>query len=525
MKEKFGQYMTPKIITDFMVELINKDVHAKVLEPASGQGAFIESLKAAGFSDITAYEIDEEMIGEQQNILHQSFVSAEVEPVYDVVIGNPPYIRWKNLEAELKEELYENALFHKYLNSLNDYSAIFILKAVEALREEGELIFITPDYWMDTTHSLNMRNYLLEHGCMTDLYIFKEAKIFKNVTVSTMVFKYKKTKESYEQVQVHRYTKQKEPTKEIIDAMLGKAVHEDVEHSVIAPFEKDKKWVLAGEDDVAKIELYEQACSSRKSEADGNRQQADAEPVPDKLEDFCEIGNGMVSGLDKAFQIAPTEFLTETEMCNLIKVIKAKDLEGYRYKTCTDYIFANEIQTEEQLIRDCPNYYRLLSINRDALLKRYNYNRDIPYWAWVFLRNYNLFSAHDKKIFVPCKERISNKDYHRFTVVYGDIYPTQDVTAIIPKETTEESIEYICAMLNSKYVFSWVKHKGIVKGNIVEFSRAPLARIPYKKIDFDNPNEKALHDRITENVKAYLGSGEQKLLQEIEADIDKLIQG
>jgi adenine-specific DNA-methyltransferase len=97
-----------------------------------------------------------------------------------------------------------------------------------------------------------------------------------------------------------------------------------------------------------------------------------------------------------------------------------------------------------------------------------------------------LFKQEQDRIFVPCKERISHKDYFRFSYVSEGIFPTQDVTAIFLKSDTRESIYYILALLNSEYVFEWLKHKGVVKGNIVEFSEKPLASIPVKRIDWEN---------------------------------------
>ena len=122
------------------------------------------------------------------------------------------------------------------------------------------------------------------------------------------------------------------------------------------------------------------------------------------------------------------------------------------------------------------------------------------------MRSFNLFQQEQDRIFVPCKERISHKDYFRFSYVSEGIFPTQDVTAIFLKSDTKESIYYILALLNSDHVFEWLKHKGVVKGNIVEFSEKPLASIPVKRIDWENNQEVKLHDEITTSCKNYIAS-------------------
>jgi len=140
------------------------------------------------------------------------------------------------------------------------------------------------------------------------------------------------------------------------------------------------------------------------------------------------------------------------------------------------------------------------------------------------LRNLNLFNKNEKRIFVPCKERISNKNYFRFALVEAGIYPTQDVTAIFKKSNTKESIEYILDYLNQPFVFEWLKFNGIVKGNIVEFSEKPITSIPFKKIDWDNENEVFLHDSIREKTLIFLKNKSEKQLVEIKKMFSQLFE-
>ena len=65
------------------------------------------------------------------------------------------------------------------------------------------------------------------------------------------------------------------------------------------------------------------------------------------------------------------------------------------------------------------------------------------------MRSFKLFNTDKNRLFVPCKERISNKNYFRFAYVETGIFPTQDVTAIFKKERVKESLHYILAILNN----------------------------------------------------------------------------
>ena len=239
--------------------------------------------------------------------------------------------------------------------------------------------------------------------------------------------------------------------------------------------------------------------------------------------DICDIGNGLVSGLDKAFQLNG-EILTEKEKQNQLKVVKAKDLKPYFYENITNYIYLNEIDDEKNIINNFPNYYNKLSKFKDKLEKRYQYNKQIPYWKWVFLRNFNLFNSDKDRIFVPCKERISNKDYFRFAYAGTELFPTQDVTAIFKKEDIKESIFYILSFLNNYRVFQWLLHNGIVKGNIVEFSERPIASIPFRKIDWNNKTETRIHNNIVTLTKKYIKNHLDEDLENINNQFDKLLE-
>ena len=178
-KNKYGQYFTPEIVADFMLSLANIDKQSAVLEPACGKGVFLKLLEQKKYNNVTAYEIDSALAAEFEGIRYESFISAAIRKKFDLVIGNPPYIRWKNLEQELKDELACSHLWNEYFNSLCDYLYIFILKSIELLRENGQLIFICPEYWMNTTHSLGLRNFMIKNGYFEQIYHFNETPYFQ----------------------------------------------------------------------------------------------------------------------------------------------------------------------------------------------------------------------------------------------------------------------------------------------------------------------------------------------------------
>lgn len=513
--KNLGQYFTPEHVADFMIGLSSVPKNAKILEPACGEGIFLKLLEEKGYKDIVGYEVDETLRKiTKSKIIFESFVTADIKEKYDLVIGNPPYIRWKNLNQALKEELANNELWKKYFNSLCDYLCIFVLKSIELLKEDGELIFITPEYWINTKHAEILRSYLTKNGYFTEIVHFNETPIFDKVASSILIFKFIKSsdlKKRTQNIKVTKYLSTQRLTEETLSKIKNGISDKKIEVFERNQFGLNERWMLAPSKIGDKLKIYEDKCVVVVSSSLFGEEKKYI-----TLGDIADIGNGMVSGLDKAFQIPKETKLSAKEKHATISVLKAKNMERFLHGDITSYIFLNgDVKNEDDLKEKYPTFYELLRQFQEKLELRYSYNRKINYWEWVFLRSFNLFKQEKEKIFVPCKERISHKSYFRFSYVPSGIFPTQDVTAVFLKSEVKESIYYILALLNSEHVFEWLKHKGVVKGNIVEFSEKPLASIPVRLIDWENPKEVKLHEEIASSCKEYILTKNESALENL----------
>ena len=96
-----------------------------------------------------------------------------------------------------------------------------------------------------------------------------------------------------------------------------------------------------------------------------------------RIGDFCDIGNGMVSGLIKRFASRTFPCSTSEKRDALIHVYKAKDLRCFRNVSDSYYFFVKEDIDEETFANRYPNVYSRLIPYRDELSKRYSYGKRI----------------------------------------------------------------------------------------------------------------------------------------------------
>jgi len=508
-QKQLGQVFTPQVIARLMVNLSSQSTDAAVLEPAAGAGVFLDVLKERGFGDIAAYEIDQTVVPaiHSKDVTNRSFISAypgELNPEqFGLIIGNPPYVRWKNMSNAQQLELREHPLWTKHFNSLCDLLFYFIAASIELLEDNGELIFITPGFWMNTLHAKNLRKLLINQGRLQTMIEFGEAQLFPGVATDIIIFKFIKDTNNpmcskTTDLAVYQYQggKKIDLSKELI------LEQEQFKHSVHPTPDDQEPWVFLADALNKRLLRLEEAC-----EVNGRTQ---------TLADVAEIANGMVSGLDAAFRW-PAELPVEPAI--RIRVVKAKQIDFLKTSGESAYIWLEDITAEHELKREQPGLYKYLRPWRDRLQKRYDYGRGTKYWQWSLPRSLRLFQNGQRKILVPCKERLTNKERLRAAVVEARLMPTQDVAAIIPFAEIREEAEYFVGLLSSKAWYQWVSAKGLIRDGRAEFTEAPLARIPIKRIDWGDAQEVQIYQQIVELVKNH-----QNKPRDLER-LDDLVEG
>ncbi|WP_343219223.1 class I SAM-dependent methyltransferase [Campylobacter concisus] len=177
-----GQVPTPfHIVTDMMSLMKNS---GSILEPSCGDGAFLNQLPKHAIG----IEIDSNVI-KNENAKNLDFFSFDVKEKFDTIIGNPPYVRYQDINANTKTLLNKyDLLFDKRSNLY----LFFIYKAILHLNDGGELIFITPRDFLKLTSSAKLNKFMFENGTITDFIDLGDMKIFSNAQPNCAIWRFEK---------------------------------------------------------------------------------------------------------------------------------------------------------------------------------------------------------------------------------------------------------------------------------------------------------------------------------------------
>ena len=115
---------------------------------------------------------------------------------FDAVIGNPPYVfgrDWKALGISDNVKNYLGATYKSSPYQLDMFS-IFMEKVSLLCRYNGFVGQIVPNVWLTNSFSAKTRSYILKHA--HELNILATPKnVFSGITVDTVVYFYKKSKD------------------------------------------------------------------------------------------------------------------------------------------------------------------------------------------------------------------------------------------------------------------------------------------------------------------------------------------
>lgn len=188
-----GGFYTPLPMAEFILKwAVNGDSDLDILEPSCGDGVFIEVIKdlKLPYNSITAIEFDTEEATKAQNIKlkNTKIINADfheycnaTKQKFDVVVGNPPYIRYQYFEP--KQQIEAEDIFIKaglkYTRLTNAWVS-FVVGATLLLKETGRIGFVIPAEILQVSYAEQLRNFIAKHYNKINIVSF-EKLVFPNI--------------------------------------------------------------------------------------------------------------------------------------------------------------------------------------------------------------------------------------------------------------------------------------------------------------------------------------------------------
>ena len=186
-----GGYYTPAGIADFIIEWAIRTPNDSVLEPSCGDGSFLAAVQkrnhALGCDErcrVIGIELDSaEAVKASKHgyvVLNEDFFthyrdSIESTRTYDVIIGNPPFIRYQNFDERYRSVAFDLMKKHGFHpNRLTNIWLPFLLLSCEALSDNGRIGMVIPAELFQVDYAAEARNYLSTHFDQLTLVTFKK---------------------------------------------------------------------------------------------------------------------------------------------------------------------------------------------------------------------------------------------------------------------------------------------------------------------------------------------------------------
>lgn len=117
----------------------------------------------------------------------QEFPEVFKQGGFDVVIGNPPYVRVQGLKSNYEDEskLYEA----KFVSATGKYDlyALFMEQSFKMLNQKGKLSYILPHKFLISDFGSGLRGFLVENKAVESLLHFGSEMVFEDASTYTCI--------------------------------------------------------------------------------------------------------------------------------------------------------------------------------------------------------------------------------------------------------------------------------------------------------------------------------------------------
>lgn len=369
---------------------------------------------------------------------------------FDIVIGNPPYIRVQNLEYTLIDQLkvgYETAL------KRIDISLCFIELASKLLHKSGTTCFITSNQFLTTEYGKAMRAYLLNKFFVKQNIDMGDLPIFDSAMTYVSIFQFSKKKQ-----EVMKYY----PVNSMEHVFqMNYGAPELIDYNILT----DDNWNLKN---------YKMTAIYKKMESNS---------VP--LENIGHCNAGLITGCDKILMFSEKDISSlpfEKEI--LLPVLRAENCSKYSASKPQKYVIypyyekdgKTFIYSEKELKEKFPKAYKYLKSNEKELAERKDSRTTFAekgnWYGLVRFGRKEMFNQ--PKIISP-----GEVQSHKFCLDYSKAGFSCARVFAITVENNDYDIKFVLAILNSEIMKSFIQSIASLKsGGYYQYSSNILNRCP-----------------------------------------------
>ena len=400
---------------------------------------------------------------------------------FDAVIGNPPYVRQETLGPIFKEYVSNN--YQTYVSTADLY-VYFIEKAHYLLKENALFGMICSNKFIRSNYGAPLRTFLEKETALVKLVDFGELPVFQGAATFPIIILTKNKKSSnqnfiYAPVKRLDFLSLSEEVKQI-----GKKL-DDLSL-------KGRMWTLASSNEIRIFEKMLNRGTFLKNYKN------------------ALMYYGIKTGLNEAFVIDSVQkdkiISRNPRSAELIKpYILGDDIRKYHINFCDRFLILIPKGWTDQHTRGSKNTWAWFSQEYKAIAEHLSSfsglaeKRQDKGDYWWELRACSYYNEIEKpKIVYPDIAKES-----RFAYDTNKYYIANTVFFISSKDL------YLLGILNSKLIFHYFKRNSTVLGDAdkkgrLRWVRQDVEYIPIRTIDFDNPTDKARHDRMVQLVETML---------------------
>ncbi|HEF5410261.1 TPA: Eco57I restriction-modification methylase domain-containing protein [Campylobacter coli] len=430
---------------------------------------------------------------------------------FDLIIGNPPYIKEND-----NKDLFTNTKKLRTYQGKMDIWYHFVGRGFDMLKNNGYLAFIATNNWVTNSGAKKLRNIVLEESQILSLVDFSSFMVFDSASIQTMIMSFQKTKppKNYE----FHFAKITTQTPIYEDALSLLKNEKTQNNEILSINLTPKKFIDKTlnftksdyEELFNKIQKYGKFYLEEREVAQGI-----VYPQENINKKSLEIlGNNFYLG--QGIQKLTNE---EVENLNLLKnekillkpIFESDNIQKYFVKRYNYFwvIYTNSSFKNPNSMDDYPNLKKHLDKFQNVITSDN--------------KPYGLHRARDEKFFTGSPRIVALRKCvgePKFSYVDFDCYVSATFYVI---KTQRINVKYLTAILNSKLVAFWLKHKGKMQGNNYQIDKEPLLNIPI--VDTNSKNKK-LADELINLADEILKAKEQDKnanTQELENKINSLV--